>query len=662
MPETEPRDRRRLRWVLVLVLLAAIAFVAAIAIQRNVFPYYSGDHDEPVYRFQAEMLRDGRLTLPISQNEFFRPWLSGPDRDHLVMAFPLGWPAVLMASDVLFGTMLVALGAAAALAVVTGFFFARQILPSDARAVLATAILVLSPFTLMLSGTYLNYAFVIGLYMLFGALLLRALRVDSWLWFLLAGLVLGAAFFTRPFDALLWALPFAVYVVAVRWRSWLALARIVGWTGLGALPAIIGTFAYNAAVTGSALKFPISVQSGGASRFGWGIRSIAPDTPELDFHIGEAISSMGTNLWALPTWLLGTYLVLGFAIFGAFRLWKSDRAMCLLLIGVAAVFPIGYVTWWASSLTTNGAMNGLGPHYYLPVLVPVAILAAHGLAEAIRMRRGLVVGLVVAVVALTAIALPPKIDEKQDVAQVLRRYDRDVKEGLRRRDGEPALVIQERRGKSSYIMEPYAFLSNPPDLDAPVLYARDRGARNVELLERMPNRRAYRLVRELEPGEDIGKVPVVVKLQSVVRGRDVRFRTRIVNRSGDPTVVAYARVGRRTHQRVLDTRSSKGATYDVTWVVSPGGVGYEGPPAAARRVRSKPAPGIVAVGASFGRNPRAKHPDAAERRYYVRTRDGRGDRSTEVLSADEQWTYFGRPLRAWLPIEVAGTVDVSLLG
>ena len=38
-------------------------------------------------------------------------------------------------------------------------------------------------------------------------------------------------------------------------------------------------------------------------------------------------------------------------------------------------------------------------------------------------------------------------------------------------------------------MEPYPFLANPPDLDAPVLYARDRGARNVDLLDRTPDRR-----------------------------------------------------------------------------------------------------------------------------------------------------------------------------
>jgi hypothetical protein len=72
--------------------------------------------------------------------------------------------------------------------------------------------------------------------------------------------------------------------------------------------------------------------------------------------------------------------------------------------------------------------------------------------------------------------------------------------------------------------------------------------------------------------------------------------------------------------------------------------------------------GGLAFGATFGRTTRSRHPDAAERRFYVRTRPGRGDRATEVLTADEQWTYFGRPLRAWLPIAVDGTLDVDLSG
>ncbi len=121
------------------------------------------------------------------------------------------------------------------------------------------------------------------------------------------------------------------------------------------------------------------MQSGGFSAFGWGTRSIAPDTPILKFSVAEAFESMGTNLWSIPTWIFGTYLTCGLAVFGAVKLWRTNRAICGLLLGLLVVFPIGYLAWWASSLTTNGALTGLGPHYYLPMLVPLAILAAHGL-------------------------------------------------------------------------------------------------------------------------------------------------------------------------------------------------------------------------------------------------------------------------------------------
>src|SRR5689334_9271829 len=131
------RDDRRLRWILVVAALAVLAFIAAIAVQRNVYPFYSGDHDEPVYRYQAQMLADGHISIPLAQNEFFRPWLSGPHDDHLVMAFTPGWPAALMVADVATGSMLVALGAAAALLVVAGYWFARELLGSRSRAALA---------------------------------------------------------------------------------------------------------------------------------------------------------------------------------------------------------------------------------------------------------------------------------------------------------------------------------------------------------------------------------------------------------------------------------------------------------------------------------------------------------------------------------------------
>jgi Dolichyl-phosphate-mannose-protein mannosyltransferase len=659
MLATERRDRLSLRWILVVGLLAVVAFASAIAIQRNVFPYYSGDHDEPVYRYQADMMRDGDLNVPLAQNEFFRPWLSGPRDDHLVMAFGPGWPAVLMVADVTTGSMLVGLGFAAALTVVAGFGFARELLGSAGRAALATAILSLSPFVLMLSGTYLSYVIGLALYLVFGALLLRALRTDSPILLVLAGFVIGGAFLTRPYDAVLFAVPFAVYIVATRRHDRAKLAKIAGWFALGLAPTIVIALLYNLATTGTLLEFPVSVQSGGFSKFGFGIRSIGPDTPKLNYTVQEAVESMGTNLWAVPTWLFGTYLTLALSAYGAFRLWKAERAICGLLLGLTFIFPVGYLAWWASSLTTNGALTGLGPHYYVPMLVPLAIFAAYGIAELAVHRRAVLIGGVVVAIVLTGIAVQPKIAEQRRVAKASRIYSHQLQRGLKQRDGQPALVIQERR-KSSYIMEPYPFLANPPDLKADVLYARDRGPLNVDLIDRTKDRRVYRIVRELAPGNPLGQLPVVLKPQSVQRGSTLVVHSRIVNTSGKSTVTAYARLGKDAQRRVLDTRSARGDSYDVEWTLSPHGLTYHGP--AALRIKPLKAgkvKGQLVIGASFAKSTVVRDPDAVERRYYARiTRDGAG--GVELLTADEEWTRFGAPVHAWLPITVNASLQVRI--
>ena len=640
-----------------------LAFVAAIAIQRNVFPFYSGDHDEPVYRFQADMLRDGEINIPVAQNQFFRPWLSGPGDGHLVMAFLPGWPSVLTAADVLTGSMLVGVGVAAALTVVAGFGFAREVLGSTRRAVLATTIVTLSPFTLMLSGTYLNYVFALALYLAFGALFLRGVRPEAPapIPLILSGLALGAAFVTRPYDAVLFAVPFAVYIVATRRHDLPQVTKIAGWVALGVMPGLAVTFAYNLASTGKLTQFPTSAQSAGYSAFGWGTRSIAPDTPPLDFSVVEAFQSMGTNLWAVPTWIFGTYLTCGLAVFGALRLWRTNRAICGLMLGLIAVFPIGYLAWWASSLTTNGALTGLGPHYYLPILVPLAILASHGIAELAAQRRGVLIGALVAGIVLTAIALPPKINEKHKVEDASRTYAQQVNRGLRQRAGKAALVIQERR-HASYIMEPYPFLANPPDLKTPVLYARDRGALDIDLLDRTPSRRAFRLVRQVQPGGDIEQVPVVVKPQSVLRAPNLPIHTTIVNVSGERTVTTYARLGTTVQRRLIDTHSTKNERYDVTWTAGPRGFSYSGPPArrvARVKLRGTDVPGVLTIGATFARSPAVKDPGAVERRYYYRIKRG-PERRIELLTADEEWTRFGAPIHAWLPIAVDASLQVKL--
>ena len=231
----------------------------------------------------------------------------------------------------------------------------------------------------------------------------------------------------------------------------------MGWVALGVVPALAVTFAYNLATSGSLTKFPVSTQSGGYSTFGWGVRSIAPDTPPLNFNVGEAFSSMGTNLWALPTWIFGTYLTCGPAIYGAVKLWRTHRRDLRAADRTRRSVPgrvprlVGQLAddqrpCSDSARTTTSRCSS-----------PVSVLAARA-RRACRVRRNVLVGALVIGVVLTGIALPAKIDEKRTVEDASRAYDGQVQRGLRQRDGKPALVIQERRG-ASYIMEPYPFLA-----------------------------------------------------------------------------------------------------------------------------------------------------------------------------------------------------------
>ena len=65
------------------------------------------------------------------------------------------------------------------------------------------------------------------------------------------------------------------------------------------------------------------------------------------------------------------------------------------------------------------------------------------------------------------------------------------------RAGRAALVIQERR-KEAYVMEPYPFIANPPDLESDVLYAIDRGAPGIDRRRGQTGDHGVRALRALD--------------------------------------------------------------------------------------------------------------------------------------------------------------------
>ncbi len=666
-------------WLVVLLLLLVASAALSIAVQRNVFPYYSGDRDEPVYRYQAQMLANGDLTIPASQERFFRPWLSGPVDGHLAMAFQPLWPAVLMIFDVTTNSMLPGIAFGVVLATAGVYALAVELL-RDRRLGLGAAVLfALSPFVLLLAGTYLNYVFAVGLGTWMTVGWVRAVRRSSAIAAGVAGALFGLLLLTRPFDALLASVPLLAFALLSRldratWR------RLLAGAAAGAAPFIVLTLAYNLAVTGAVFEFATSAQSGGTAAFGWGRRALAPDYPPVNFTLLNAFRATAQNLVALPSWLLGSYVGIPLAVWGVRKLAPRTpmvRTDTALLVGMLVVFPVGYVGWWAIALTVDGAYTGIGPHYYLPMVVPLSILMAVGVRDLLgrsrtggsRSRWSLGVVGVLAVVG-TAPFVGPRLDLNRFVADEEGRQALPVLAAVRSKPGR-ILVINPRE-PHPYIMGTHGVLANRPTLGARVIFAVDRGAAEADLLREHPDRRAFRTIQQLAPGAPLQSISPVLIRQRVLRGTVVNLDTTIENRGTNRIVIAYARFGGRRVARIIDTTSRQGAHYRVQWRLTSTSISVESSEHSVRptrypRIREEPrahgpragrAPNAdVVVGAAFTNRATARDPDRAELRYYAR----RAGRHVEFLTAPEQWTRIGSPSSAWLPITVGQALTVNPL-
>lgn len=334
------------RAVYVVLGLALASFVLALVVADELFPLMSANNDEAVYVFQAEVFRGGHLSLPAdSYREVFQPWMSNEHDGRLVLVFQPVFPAVLALSDLLFGSMRVALGLIAAGCVILVALLGRELRFTTRTCVMAAALFALSPFAVFQSALYLEYLFAVLLELAVLTLFFRgrgrAGPVRARL-LAAAGLVFGLLVFTRPLEALMLGAALALYLAAAE-RRIAGAVRNLWWPALGSLPAILGMLLYNAQLTGNPLRFPLWA-IGGNNAFGFGKRHVVDTAPIIDATALNALKALHQNLRSLPHWMFGSLLIVPLAFWG---LWlrqprqhhgsaRSDRralsaGLCLLL-------------------------------------------------------------------------------------------------------------------------------------------------------------------------------------------------------------------------------------------------------------------------------------------------------------------------------------------
>ena len=570
------------RWLgdrpaLLVAVLALAAASWAFVGSHQIFPYFSDDHDEGIYILQADALVHGYLFPPAPEHpNSFLPWLSVVSGDRYVVKYsPVH--ASIIAVGMLLGDPRLSLGLIAGGVVVVSYLLAAEVLGDRRRAVLASAFLALSPLFLIQSLTFLPYLSGLLLLMAFALTFLRGLRTDGRGWLGASGFLLGVAVFARPFDALLFAAPFGLYLLVSSWRDRGKLLRRAGWLALGAALPLLAMLAYYWAATGSPFRTPFSLLEP-RDTLGFGNRKITPGHPDLIFTPALGIYGVARHVILTSFWGFGGLVLVGFFLAGLRRL-PLRTASWLALVAVSV--PFGYLFFWGTLGTglRGGLTSFLGPFYFLPVLVPVTFLAARGFAELWKWDRLVGAVALASMLAASGHLLVRGIDVNSRAV----REDRKLYSTLAGIKRERSIVfVQPLYGPT--LLHPFTGLRNTHDYDGRTVYALDLGEhQDLDVINDYPGRAAYRF--RLEGGDYRDNPPDPALYSSlqpmrVVEEPVLRSTLSLRNPTADPVVVVSVVLDGRRDTFVLDTQSQLGKPYRAALGIGRDSVSLSGPVAA----------------------------------------------------------------------------------
>ncbi|KAB1196096.1 MULTISPECIES: glycosyltransferase family 39 protein [Haloferax] len=653
------RQRNRRRAVALAVSLLVGLVVTWFAV--DLFPYHSVNDDEGVYLTQAAMLLEGKLFLyPGALAEAVRPWFfvveetaSAPGGVQMYSKYSPVVPA-LFALGLAVGLPNLVLGAVAAANAGLVYTLTADVFDRQTGAI-AAGLLGVSPLFLLTSATFLAYAPATMLNLAFAVCYVRAARRDSSGYAVVAGTLVGIAFFARPYTAVLFALPFiahSLWALTSAWRAgtgWAVFRRYVA-IALPGLAFVGLTLAYNAVVTGDLLTFPY-IAFAPRDGIGFGRRAILGYdivfTPAIGLEttlvalellltrwgpmgwVGTVAAAVGLGLTAQRWWrfqtgrsLRGTDRRRHHGLGGRDREFAelSDDALATILVGIfVSVFAGNAYFWGTHNGLRNGLIDLLGPFYHFDALVPLVAFGAAGIVGFTRLLRRLAHrrfpasearGVVFSVVLVSALvaggvtldaAATPYDENRLRTDNLAATYEPLVETGFE----DPPLTVSIPGGKDNtskalvfhpdpygdWSAHPFQTLRNDPGFDGPVVYAIDDGAEQDFTVLDATNRTPYRFTYRGSWSGAVEPVDSELTRLDVLSGDRVDATTTLGRPAGSNTV--SVRLETESGYARYDVPIGDGLTVD--WSISSGGVSVTNYPLAAGPERLSIPPGASEV-------------------------------------------------------------------
>ncbi|TAK24714.1 MAG: hypothetical protein EPO26_05745 [Chloroflexota bacterium] len=453
--------------------LAVTAFVADGLLDR--IPHVQ---DSVAYLFQAKLFAMGRLWAPAPPlPDFFWHEFIVIDGDRWFAKYPPGFPLIL-AAGVLLGAPWLVNPVLAALTILVIYAIGAH-LWSRTVGLLAAGLIAVSPFAIGLGGSHM--AHTAGL-LLFGGFVLAYIRASRGGTgaAILAGLALGLDFLVRPWTAIVLAVPFGIDAIVAAARDRHARGTLVR-IAAGATPALAIWLAYSAILTGHPFGNTMEMWWS-FDRLGFGAdKGMGGHSP---FN-GLLNTLRNSNEFARHAFGWPSIATLAFA-WTPFVARRAGRWEWLLGASAAGL-GIGYWLWWA-----DGVMYG--PRFYFEALAPIALLSARGIAvlgglggPIGRILISVTVSLLIA--ANLGIYLPRWLGQLQGYNYI----NGDPIAAVAAAGISHAIVLVDPGQPNQWWNYGMVFSANDPLLAGPILFARDLGPLNRDLLERYPDRSVYRL-------------------------------------------------------------------------------------------------------------------------------------------------------------------------
>jgi len=535
------------------LLLGTIALCGGLAAwiySTQLFPYHSLNHDEGVYLQQARLLLDGQLLLDPPLEGVFRPWFFLEAGGKLAPKYaPV--PAAMFALGKLFGGFRLALVAIAVanLALVGGVV--TEVF--DRRTGVVSALFVLcSPLFLVQSGVFLPYAPTTLLNLAFAYAYFRADRSTESRagrrWASFSGGMIGLAFFSRPFTAVLFATPFMLHAIWTLSREFEATRVRYALTVATGMFGVALTLGYNWFVTGSPLVFPYEAFAP-LDGLGFGHRVLLDHeldyTPQVALRVNRLVVEQFFTDW-IAGGVFGALLVLvGLATVRIRDITDRSAVLGALFLSIS----LGNVYFWGNynilgvvGRAGDGLIAALGPCYHFDLLVPTAAFGAVGalalfdglqrLAESVLARdtrfdrRHTRVGVAVLVVLASSGLGVVTMEEFEEPIETNMAVTDTYETAYEPFDGGPpknsVILVPDTYG--DWLNHPFQLLRNDPGYDGRAVYAIDDRpfAVAAEFPDRTVYRYAYRGVWNPQAGS-----PEAARLQRVesVSGESVSLET-----------------------------------------------------------------------------------------------------------------------------------------